>query len=592
VAPGPAPPGAGVAERNRDPIFQNVLTSDFRIDPAFDRAGDPVDIGRIEELVRPFIDGAPCGGSGRHMEIHCPSTEAQFATVACAGPDDVDAAVESAARCWTLWRGTPTEERCRRLRALADAIHEERHAIARVIAREQGKPYLEALSLEVLPALDHLRFLIHHARRYGPGLAVEPRHPFYAHKRSHYLYDSVGVIALVTPSPLPFAVPLIQTAAAVAMGNSVVLKPSEHTPLSGLKIGELCVRAGLPPGLVNVVPAVPEVAMHVVLHDRVDKVFVTGSFATGQSVMAMAGCAVRPVVLSLGGKHPSIVAGDADVRRAARGIVWGALANAGQNCGAVERVFVVEQAASLFMETLVQEVDRVTMGNSFDEGVDVGPMLSPTARDSVHAQVTEAVEGGAKLLRGGRIPDRPGYFYPPTVVLNPPLDCRLMRQETQGPVIPVVIAESLERALMLSNDTEYALTASGWTSSPETAERIMVGLQAGVVTINDVLYSYGEPASTWSGHRRSGMGQNHGTPGLREMSRQRFASFDPATVEAPLFAFPYDEDGRKIVERAFDYLNARNLLRRLHAAWKLLRVRRFRRRSPRNIAHTLLRKHV
>jgi delta 1-pyrroline-5-carboxylate dehydrogenase len=167
-----------------------------------------------------------------------------------------------------------------------------------------------------------------------------------------------------------------------------------------------------------------------------------------------------------------------------------------------------------------------------------------------------------------------------------------MQKETQGPVIPVVVAESLERAMMLANDTDFALTASGWTRSAETAERMMVGVQAGVVTINDVLYSFGEPASTWTGHRMSGMGQNHGTPGLREMSRQRFASFDPTNVEAPLFSFPYDESTRLMVERSFDYLNTRNGLRRLKAAYHLLRIGRFRRRNPLHGLLTLFRKNV
>jgi succinate-semialdehyde dehydrogenase/glutarate-semialdehyde dehydrogenase len=560
-----------------------VLNSDFKVGPEHDiRIGDEhgIEAGRIAGPVRPHLDGGPSGGSGQHLTLVCPSTGEALTSVACAGPEDVEHAVESAARCWTLWRGTAYAERGRRLRCLASLIYEQRREIAQLIAREQGKPYLEALTLEVLPALDHLRFIIHHAERYHSGLVVEPRHPFYTHKRAHYLYDPLGVVAVVTPSPMPFAVPLIQVAAALAMGNAAVLKPSERTPLSGLRVGELCTQAGFPAGLVNVIPALPETTMHLVLHPKVDKVFVTGSLEAGQSIMAMAGCAVRPVVLSLGGKHTSIVAGDADVKRAAKGIVWGALANCGQNCGAVERVFVEEQAASLFLESLLEEVDRVGVGDSMEAGVDVGPLVSAERRETVHSQVLEAQAAGAKVVRGGRIPDGKGYFYPPTVVLEPPTDCRLMTEETLGPVIPVVVTGSLERAMMLANDTQYALTASGWTRSAVAAERMMVGLQAGVVTINDVLYSFGEPASTWSGYRKSGMGQNHGTPGLREMSRQRFVSFDPSKVEAPLFSFPYDETGYRILENSLGYLNHRGWWRRLRSLMALIRFERFRRRAP------------
>ncbi len=307
--------------------------------------------------------------------------------------------------------------------------------------------------------------------------------------------------------------------------------------------------------------------------------FVTGSLEAGQSIMAMAGCAVRPVVLCLAGNHPSVVAADAELRRAAKGVVWGALANCGQNCGSVQRVFVVEQAASLFVEYLLQEVDSITIGDPLETGVDLGPVHTPERRESVHRAVTEAVNGGARIVRGGTIPAAPGYFYPPTVLLDPPLDCRLMREETPGPVIPIVMTRSLERALMLANDTDYALTASGWTTGTQTAERMMDGLHAGVVTINDVLYSYGEPASTWSGYRKSGMGQNHGVPGLREMSRQRFVSYDPVGNEAPLFAFPYDASGRDLVEASCDFLNRSGLFRKLLAFARLIRIPRFRRRA-------------
>ena len=580
---------------NVGPILPNVLSTDFEIGSDRDiRIGVPSgsEGERGDAPARPLIDGGPAGGSGQLLTLVCPSTEQAVAQVACAGPDDVDRAVESAARCLTLWRGTAFEERGRRLRRLAALIHEQRRQIAQLISREQGKPFLEALSLEVLPALDHLRFVIHHAERYDAGLAVEPRHPFYTHKRAHYLYDPVGLVALVTPSPMPFAVPLIQVAAALAMGNAVVLKPSERTPLSALRIGELCTEAGFPPGLVNVIPALVEDTLHLVAHPRVAKVFVTGSLEAGQSIMATAGCSPRPVVLSLGGKHPSIVAGDADVRRAVRGVVWGALANCGQNCGSVERVFVAERVASRFMEHLVTEVEKVTVGNAMEEGVDVGPLQSAERREAVHRQVTEAVAAGAKLLCGGEIPAGPGYFYPPTVVFEPPPDCRLMREETLGPVIPVVVTRNLERAIMLANETDYALTASGWTRSPETAERLMEGLHAGVVTVNDVLYSFGEPASTWSGFGKSGMGQNHGTPGLREMSRQRFVSYDPSPTEAPLFSFPYDEGNYKTVEASLEYLNTRSFFGRLLALWRLARLNRFSSRVPLRGLLAATRRHI
>jgi acyl-CoA reductase-like NAD-dependent aldehyde dehydrogenase len=533
----------------------------------------------VDNVVRPLVDGERTGGS-EPVPLLDPSTGAPFVEVAYGTCDDIDMAVESAARARALWRSVAFEERGRKLRRLAELIQEDAWSLANLIAQEQGKPRLEAFHLEVLPALDHLKFITGYAEQYHRGLSVDPRHPFYVHKRALYLYDAIGVVALVTPSPLPFAVPLIQVAAALGMGNAVVLKPSEHTPLSGLRIGELCMKAGFPGGLVNVVPALPEEALRLVSHDKVDKAFFTGGVDAGRHVMVAAGCALRPVVLSLGGKHPSVVAGDADVDRAARGVVWGALANAGQNCGSVERVYVEESVASRFINRVLEEVDRLRVGNPLDDGTDVGPLLSEDRRRNVHQQVTEAVEGGARLLRGGSPAEGPGFFYRPTVLQVPSDDCRLMREETSGPVIPIEVVDSIERAILLANDCDYALTASGWTTSDETAHRLMTGLPAGVVTINDVLYSFGEPAATWSGHRHSGLGQNHGTPGLREMSRQRFASFDDRPAEAPLFSYPYDDEARSIAGDALEYLHGKRRFGRIRALARLLRRRRFRSRAP------------
>jgi len=550
------------------------------VDGGVREAASPAKSADIGPTIHPIVDGDRVPGSGRVLGVIDPSTGVAFTRVSCAGPDEIDLAAEAAARSAALWRSTPFKQRGEALRRLQAMIFQDRFDLAELIAREQGKPFIEALTLELLPALDHLKFITHRAEQYHGGLAFDPRNPYYAHKRAHYLYDALGVVALITPSPLPFAIPLIQCAAALAMGNSVVLKPSEHAPLSALRLGELCEQAGFPAGVVNVVPALSEDALRLAAHAKIDKVFVTGGLVAGQSVMATAGCAPRPVVLALGGKHPSVVAGDADVARAARGVVWGALSNCGQNCGAVERVYVEERVASKFLERVLVEVDRLIVGEAMDDGTDVGPMTTDERRREVHRQVTEAVTGGAKLLRGGVIPSGPGFFYPPTVLLEPPQDCSLMREETLGPVIPIVVVESTERAILLANDCDYALTASGWTRSAETAGRLMQGLQAGVVTINDLLYSFGEPAATWSGYRKSGMGQNHGTPGLREMSRQRFVSFDPVNNDAPLFAFPYDEAGEAVAKASIDHLHAPGGLRRLSSLMRLLRIKRFRDRIP------------
>src|SRR6516165_10835753 len=225
----------------------------------------------------PLINGEPSTGDGARIPDVDPSTGEPFGWVACADSREIDQAIEAAAFAAKLWRAAPFEERARRLTRLAEQVYRDAESIAGLIALEQGKPYAEAMGLEVLPALDHLQFLSRHAHQLSLGEPIEPRHPLYAHKRALYLYDPLGVVALVTASSLPFAQPLIQTASALAMGNAVVLKPSELTPLLGLRVGELCLAAGFPAGLVNVVPASREDTLRLVSHDRVDKVFATGT---------------------------------------------------------------------------------------------------------------------------------------------------------------------------------------------------------------------------------------------------------------------------------------------------------------------------
>ncbi len=541
-------------------------------------AADAVE--RLGELLGPYVDGGFAQGEGPILVSVDPSTGAPLASVKASGPEMVDRAVETAVLASALWRSTPFEERALKLRVLADRLLGQAEELAGLIAHEQGKPWLEALTLEILPALDHLRFLARQGGYLRTGELVDCREPLYAHKQVHDLYDPLGVVAIVTPFPLPLGLPLVQIATALIMGNAVVLKPSERTSLCALRIGELCAEAGFPPGLVNVVPGRIEEALHLVAHPRVDKVFFTGSTEAGRQIMATAGCAPRPVVLGLGGKHPSIVAGDADLELAARGVVWGACANAGQNCGAIERVYVEEVVAQRFVDLVVREVDKLKVGHPLSEETDVGPLICEPRRREVHRQVTEAVEAGAKLLRGGTVPRGSGYFYPPTVLLGPPPDSRLMREETLGPVIPIVVVESLERAILMANESEFALTASGWTRSAEIAERLGVALQAGVVTVNDVLYAYGEPGLTWSGHRKSGIGHFHGLAGLREMSRKKSVSYDYTQREAPVFAFPYDATASRIVLAALRSLHAGGFFRRLKGIVRLMRLKRFRSRVP------------
>jgi acyl-CoA reductase-like NAD-dependent aldehyde dehydrogenase len=381
--------------------LDNVFNNEAKRTGAPDSEGQPVAV-KIESRA----EVSP----SRVLQCTDPARAEIFHELTCAGPEEVDRAINAATLAWAMWRGTDIKERLAGLKRLAGLIREQAPIISELIAREMGRPASEALALEILPALDYLNYLTVHAEDAYVGRPIQPRHVFHTHKRVHYLYEPYGIIAVVTPYSIPFALPLAQVAAALAMGNAVLLKPSELTPLCGMKIGELCRQAGLPEGLVQVLPMKKEDALFLVSHPGVDKIFVTGSPETGRQVMAIAGCIPKPVVLSLGSKNPAVVANDADLERTARGIVWGSMVGSGQHCDAIERVYVTEAIASRFVEKVLVEADKLVTGNPMDSTVDLGPLISAWRRNHVHSQVTDAVARGGQLLRGGHLPEEQGFF--------------------------------------------------------------------------------------------------------------------------------------------------------------------------------------
>jgi succinate-semialdehyde dehydrogenase/glutarate-semialdehyde dehydrogenase len=391
------------------------------------------------------------------------------------------------------------------------------------------------------------------------------------------LHVPIGVVLVITPWNYPFAIALSGVATALAAGNAVLLKPAPATTLTGLRIGELCREAGIPDGVVNVVAADDAVAAALVEDPRVGKVVFTGSVSTGKKVMAAAARNLTPVVLELGGKDPAIVCRDADLDRAARGIVWGAFVNAGQTCASVERVYVEQPVAEAFVARVLEETRRLRVGPPADAETDVGPLTLERQRRVVEEHVQDAVARGARVLAGGARAPGPGWFYPPTVLTGVDHTMRVMREETFGPVLPIMAVASVEEALALANDSEYGLTASGWTRDAETARRLQEGLQAGVVTINDCLYSFGEPTAPWGGVKRSGIGRVHGLAGLKEMTQVKYVSRD--TGRGPmLWWYPYGPELARVASSAGPALYARSLWSRLRHTARLLGSRRFRRR--------------
>jgi succinate-semialdehyde dehydrogenase/glutarate-semialdehyde dehydrogenase len=506
-----------------------------------------------------------------------PATGRSFAEVSLLDADQAGEALEAARAALPAWSRLGFRERGRHLLAIRERIVAEADAITALIAREQGKPAAEAHLVEVFPSLDALKHLARHADELLRDDALESQVLLLAHKDARLAYAPVGVVLVITPWNYPFSISLIGVATALAAGNTVVLKPAPATTLVGLELGELIRQAGLPAGVVNVVATDDAVAQSLVEDSRVDKIVFTGSVETGKRIMAAAAKNLTPVVLELGGKDPAVVCRDADLTRAARGIVWGAFFNCGQTCASVERVYVESPVADAFLAAVVEETRKLRVGDPATSEVDVGPLTLERQRRIVEEHVADAVAKGARVLLGGVRPDGPGYYYPPTVLAGCDHRMRVMQEETFGPVLPVMTVGSVNEAIRLANDSRYGLTASGWTRDPQTARRLQRELEAGAVTINDCVYSFGEPAAPWGGVKHSGIGRAHGLAGLREMVQVKYVSWDGSRRD-PLWWFPYGEEFGRVAAASSPALHAPGFWTRFKSQLRLVRSRRFRRR--------------
>ncbi|HLA78990.1 MAG TPA: aldehyde dehydrogenase family protein [Vicinamibacteria bacterium] len=517
-------------------------------------------------------------GEAGARDVLSPSTARPFAQASLLSAEQASSAISAALQAFPAWSALSLRERGRHLLALRERLLLKSEEIADLVAEEQGKPVAEAHLVEIFPSLECLKHLGEHAEDLLGEDPVDAEVLLFAHKDCRLLYAPYGVVLVITPWNYPLSISLTGVAAALVAGNTVVLKPAPATTLIGLKLGELCRDAGLPPGVVNVLALDDVLAPTLVEDPRLGKIVFTGSVATGKKVMAGAAKHLTPVVLELGGKDAAIVCRDARLEQAARGIVWGAFLNAGQTCASVERVYVEAPVAEAFVAQVVAETRTLRQGDPRAAEVDLGPMTLERQRTLVEEHVADAVAKGARVLTGGARGDGPGYFYPPTVLVDVDHSMRIMREETFGPVLPIMKVESLDEAIRLANDSDYGLTASGWTRSADTARRLQRELSAGVVTINDCVASFAEPTAPWGGFKQSGVGRTHGMAGLREMVQVKYVSRD--TSRRPLvWWFPYGDAFRRLMVIQARAFHARSLLRRLLAQAAILRFGRFWKRA-------------
>ena len=504
--------------------------------------------------------------AARKISSMNPATGEVLRELDCAAEADVFAAVERARAAQPAWADLGLKRRLAILRNFQQNLHARKSEIAAAITREAGKPLAEALVTEVLVVLDAARFLIDNAYSL---LRDEPLpHGNFATKlkTGRLVREPYGVIGIISPWNYPFSIPATETLAGLIAGNAVVLKPSEITPLVALELASLLHASGLPEDVFQVVVGEGPTGSAIV-RSPIDKLVFTGSVGTGKRIAATAAESLLPVVLELGGKDPMLVLDDADVDVASSAAVWGAFVNAGQACLSVERCYVHRSLYDKFANACAEKAKKLRVGNGMDPNTDVGPMIHERQVRIVESHVEDANARRARLLTGGsRLPQLGANFYAPTVLADVTHDMRIMREETFGPVLPIMPFDGDDEAVRLANDSEYGLAASIFTRDSDRGERLARRIQAGTVMVNDVISCFGISEAPHGGVKASGVGRTHGRFGLEEMVHVKYFDTDQMPGIKKVWWYGYGETFRRQIEGFLDLQFSRGLTTRLRGA--------------------------
>ena len=482
--------------------------------------------------------------------------------VPCTDPASLPDLIAVVRKAQVVHAAREVEERARMLLAFRDAIMRRGEALANVLMEETGKPEAEAWLHEVVPTADLGKFWSVEGMEYLAAEEVPLSMLDYPGKRAVIEIVARGVIGLITPWNFPVATPLRTMFPALLAGNGIVLKPSEYAPRSGELLAEAA-KEVYGPDLVRVVQGGGAVGS-ALIGAGVDAVVFTGSPRTGRLVAAAGAAALVPVSLELGGKDAAIVLDDANLERAARGIVWGAISNAGQSCASIERVIATKGIAGRLADRMT------TLCNELVPGRDFGPLTNAAQLDIVEEHVARAVAAGAEVLTGGKRLDRPGYWYAPTVLRGLDTGATVVTDETFGPVVPILVVDDAEQAVEVANQSRYGLTASVWTRKLGKGEALARRLRAGVTTVNNHAFSAAVPALPWTGVGESGFGVTNSRHALEIMTRPRAVVVDGSRGKRELWWHPYTP-GLVRVGRAMTTLrHGSGPLRKLRAFFALL----------------------
>lgn len=469
-----------------------------------------------------LIGGAWTSGAGGSFDVEDPATGTTIASVADGVPADARAAVDAAAAAFPSWRAVPARQRSELLRRCFELMVRDADELTGLIAAENGKPLADARS-EVMYAAEFFRWYAEEAARTDGSYGSSPA----GGTRTIVTHHPVGVAGLVTPWNFPAAMATRKIAPALAAGCTVVLKPAAETPLTALAVARIMIEAGVPAGVVNVVPTTDAagVVSTWLADPRVRKISFTGSTQVGRLLLRQSADRVVNASMELGGNAPFVVAQDADIDAAVAGALIAKLRNGGQACTAANRFYVHSSVEREFVEKFGSKVAALRVGAAVDPSTEIGPLISRAAVERVSSLVDSAVAAGARITHRGVLPSgSPGHFYPPTVLCDVPADAQILSEEIFGPVAPVLTWTDDSELLDLVNGSEFGLAAYVFSRDLQRAIRLAESIDAGMVGINRGIVS--DPATPFGGVKQSGLGREGARMGLEAFQETQYLSVD------------------------------------------------------------------
>jgi len=472
-----------------------------------------------------YINGEWCQATtGKTYPVYNPATGEVIEQIARGGKEEGNLAIDAAKNALPSWSKKTAKERAFYLKTVSEKLRERIDHLATIITTEMGKPIAEAKG-EVNLAADYLEWYAEEGKRiYGDTIPSSSET-----KRIIVLRQPVGVVAAITPWNFPIAMLARKIAPALAAGCTVVLKPAESTPLTAIEVMKIFHEVGLPKGVLNLVhgEAAP-IGEAMMERQEVRKITFTGSTKVGKELAAKAAATMKKISMELGGHAPFIIFEDADLEKAAEGVIASKFRNAGQTCICTNRIYVQRTIAERFSEILVTKMDKLVVGNGLQPEVTIGPLINEAAVAKTEDHISDSVKKGAKVVYGGKKPTgevyKKGHFYEPTILLHATHEMKIATEETFGPVAPIFEFDTEEEALQFANDTSYGLAAYFYTKDVSRVFRMSEKLEYGIIGINDPVPTTAQ--APFGGVKESGVGREGGRYGLEDYLEYKFLSLE------------------------------------------------------------------